>query len=264
MMRRKDYLYLFLLALLGAYIWMWNTYWMASKADTLPILITLPIFWWLGRPWNFLTVRESFSYGYSFAGILLVFLGMGLDAMVLLAAGWTVLLAGWLRARLGPVRGRAIRPLFVLPVLAFPWILSEANIVGWWFRFSGAWTVEKLFGLIGSTVDRTGTSLVVRDIELQIDAACAGLNELQSMLIAGVAIGYWHLGRHLRYGAALAVTVIVAWFANTARIALLAFAGLWVTPEFAMGMFHTIGGLAVLCLMFTGCWGVFSYWNGAR
>jgi len=52
-MHNKDYGMLTSLGLLAVFIWFRDTAWMSSSDDTLPILVALPVFVWLGWPWQF-------------------------------------------------------------------------------------------------------------------------------------------------------------------------------------------------------------------
>lgn len=258
-MDAKDHGFAGLLLGLAAFIWGRNLNWMATAENTAPVAAALPVFWWLGRPWRFRPRGEVRpSAGALGAGALLFLAGIGLDLTCLLSLGWVLLLAGWLSARLQPERWKGVRRLLVLPLLSFPWMALEGDRIGWWFRLSGAWAAQSLFSGIGLTVEREGTFLLVQGLPMRVDAACAGLNELQSMLIAGAGVAYVYLGGHSRYWWSFSLLVSLAWLANTLRIVVLGGAALTVSPEFAMGAFHRWGGGLVLCLMFLSCWLIFA------
>ena len=57
-MTKKDYSVLAALVALALFIWLRDTSWMSSAEDTLPILIALPVFYWLGKPWKFITQEQ--------------------------------------------------------------------------------------------------------------------------------------------------------------------------------------------------------------
>ena len=40
------------LALLAGFIWARDSSWTSSTLDTLPIVLALPLFFWLGGPWK--------------------------------------------------------------------------------------------------------------------------------------------------------------------------------------------------------------------
>ena len=258
-MGAKDYGFAGLLLGLAALIWGRDLSWTATAENTAPIAAALPVFWWLGRPWRFRPQGEGGSSVRTLgAGVLLFLAGVGLDLTFLLSLGWVLLLAGWLSARLEAERWRAVRRLLILPLLAFPWIALEGDRIGWWFRLSGAWATQSFFSLAGFAVEREGTFLLVQGLPMRVDAACAGLNELQSMLIAGTGVAYLYLGGHSRYWWSFPLLVSLAWLANALRIMALGAAALTVSPEFAMGAFHHWGGWLVLCLMFALCWLMFA------
>jgi exosortase len=257
-MTRSDFKLITLLAVLAGFIWFRNTSWISTVDDTAPLLIVLPLFFWIGSPWKWKEKEETISTSWIVGAIACFLVGAVLDLTVLLAISWTLLFWAWLLARIIPDPNRSLTKLMVLPPMAFPWIALDANNVGWWFRLSGTWATDRFFRLIGSDVTSEGTSLVINGLPISVDAACAGLNTLQSMLIAGVLVAYILLKDTSRYWWNLPLLVLLAWFANTLRIIILATAALVKGPSFAMGAFHTWGGWLILMLMFVLCWLLFS------
>jgi exosortase len=152
----------------------------------------------------------------------------------------------------------SIKKLLILPLMAFPWVALDADRVGWWFRLSGAWAAAHFFKLLGYDVQQEGTQMIVNKLLISVEAACAGLNTLQSMLIAGTVVCYLILGETNRYWWNLPVLVIMSWVANTARIIFISTAALTISPKFATGEFHVWGGWAVLIVMFCLCWFIFA------
>ncbi len=60
------------------------------------------------------------------------------------AISWTVLLWSWLSIRIEPADRRRIAKLLILPLMAFPWLLLDAQAVGWWFKAFwqlGSWRI---------------------------------------------------------------------------------------------------------------------------
>jgi exosortase/archaeosortase family protein len=163
--------------------------------------------------------------------------------------------------RLDPGCRRRVQRLLLLPLLAFPWLALEGASLGWWFRLSGAWTAEHLFGLAGLAVTRVGTHLLVQGLPISVDASCAGLKVLQALLIAGTAVAFLQIGDRPGYSWSLPVLAGLAWLANTLRVLVLSGAALTVSPEFAQGWFHAWGGWFVLMLMFGLSAAVFSVWR---
>jgi exosortase len=265
-MKRTDPLWLVALMAAAAWIWLRDRTWLESAGEVLPVLAALPLFVWLGAPWKWKDAdpvpgpdrspRWVLALGVGFA-----LAGVALDVAVLLAAAWTAFLWGWLSTRLEPrCRARA-RRLLLLPLLAFPWLALDGAALGWWFRLSGAWTAEQLFGLAGLSVTRAGTHLLVQGLPISVDASCAGLKVLQALLIAGTAVAFLQIGDRPGYWWSLPALGALAWLANTLRVLVLSAAALTVSPEFAQGWFHAWGGWFVLMLMFVLSAAAFSLWR---
>lgn len=255
---KQDFAVLLALGLLAVFIWLRNTDWMTSSDDTLPILVALPVFYWLGMPWDLLDQAEG---DFPVKGVLLavglLLIGIITNFTLLLAIAWTYLLWLWLKRRTPASHHPSIQKLLILPILSFPWVTLDLQTLGWYFRLSGAYITAQVFHLIGLDVKYEGTNLLVNGLPIAVEVACAGLNTLQSMLIAGSVIAFIILGETNRYWWNLPVLFVMAWFANTARILMISSVGLIAGPEFAMGAFHTWGGWFILLLMFLGCWLVF-------
>ena len=249
-----DYITIIGLAVLAMGIWIRDTAWFSSADDTLPILVALPLFVWLGMPWKFRQEQMPWDFRWKALSIALFVSGVALNITLLLALGWTALLWAWLSTRIEPESKSSVIKLLVLPVMAFPWISLDADRLGWWFRLSGAWTTAQVFSLIGYNVQQEGTELLINKLPISVEVACAGLNTLQSMLIAGSVADFLILGNTSRYWWNLPMLVGMAWVANTCRIIVLTIFALAVSPEFAMSSFHTWGGWLVLLLMFSICW----------
>jgi exosortase/archaeosortase family protein len=258
MKSKIDGIYLVILTILAIFIWFRDTAWMTSSDDTLPILVALPLFFWIGMPWSLQPSIRGISNGRIVFCTALFLLGIAINSTLMLTFGWTFLLWTWLSARVNPEKLPSLKKLLILPMMAFPWVSLDADRVGWWFRLSGAWAAEKFFWLTGADVSREGTILILDGISISIEVACAGLNTLQSMIISGSVVAYLLLGHTRRYWWNLPLLVVVSWLANTARIILISSAAVFISPKFALGWFHQVGGWAVLVLTFCLCWFIFS------
>jgi exosortase len=257
-MKIKDYVAIVSLSLLAVAIWFRNTSWMSTSDDTLPILVSLPLYAWLGAPWKWrethLPVEKRFLLGAAVVGLI----GLIFNVTFLLGVSWTLLLWAWLSSSVQPSMVHDLKRLLILPMMAFPWVALDAERLGWWFRLSGATIAEKLFSYGGLPVFREGTSLNINGMQLSVAPACSGMNTLQSMLIAGSVVCFLLLGNSKRYWPNLLLLPLMAWLANTIRVIAICAAGFIVSPEFAMGPFHDYGGWAILFLMFLLCWLLFS------
>lgn len=247
-----------ILAVLALFIWFRDLSWISTADDTLPILVAIPLFFWIAAPWKFREDSEPMSVNLIALSVLFFLIGIGLNFTFSLTLGWTILLWTWLKTRVVPEMLPSIKKLLVLPMMAFPWIALDAVKIGWWFRLSGAWAAAEFFSLIHLDVTREGTLMVVNGVAISVEVACAGLNTLQSMMIAGSIVDYLLLGNSVLYWWNLPLLVAISWLANTLRIILISLAALYVSPQFATGEFHTIGGWAILMFMFGICWFIFS------
>jgi len=257
-LKTHDIVFLIGLLLLAVLIWVRDLAWITTAEDTLPIIVALPLFYWLGKPWTFIENEPKFSKLLFFFSIFLFLLGFAASQSLILSIAWTLLLWTWLQARIPQDKKNKIKKLLVLPVLAFPWIALDADRIGWWFRLSAAWLTSKAFELSGFPVHQEGTNMMINKLPISVDVACAGLNTLQAMLIAGTVILFLILGNTNRYWWNIPLLIAMAWFANTIRIIFLVIIALAISPQFAMSAFHTWGGWFVIILMFLMSWFTFS------
>ena len=118
-----------------------------------------------------------------------------------------------------------------------------------------------IFKMLAFEVAHEGTQLVIDGQPISVEAACAGLNTLQSMLIAGVALAFVLLRSRQGYWWNVALLLPLAWLANTLRIIVLSAAALTFSSGFVSGSFHDLSGWLVIVLMFLACWGIFAWQN---
>lgn len=263
-MKKYDYSMLGLLFILAIYIWIRDLSWLSSAGDVLPIITAILIFLWLGRPWRFSVEDGHPNRRWLFISGGLFILGVVTNLTLSFTISWMMLLWYWLLHRLKRDRLHLIKRLLVFPLLAFPWLFQDGHVLGWWFRLSNAWATARVFALMGFDVLHEGTQLFVEGLPISVGAPCSGLNILQSMLIAGSFLAYVQLGSQTRYWMNLIFLVAIAWLANILRIVTISVAALTLSPEFALGLFHTWGGLLVIVLMFVLCWMLFSLQTGGN
>jgi exosortase len=259
-MKTKALLPLLGLVILGAFIWLRGTQGVAVASDTVPLLAAFPLYLWLTMPWKWLGAPAARLPRTAFAGLALTLAGVVGDSTLLLSAGWIAFLDAFQFAFLEKLPRRYL----VLPFLGFPWLTQNLDSLGWLFRFTGAGAVQILFTMLGMTVHREGTLLLIQNLPLSVEPACAGLNVLQSMLIVGCLLICIRIPAGWRFWLALSTLVPLAWAANTLRIFMLGCAGLMFGSDFARGWFHQWGGWLVLCLMFLLCERVFNLLAGKR
>jgi exosortase len=248
-MNAKALLALAGLVILGAFIWLRGTIAMDGASDTLPLLAAFPLYLWLTMPWKWSRGPLVRLPRAVVAGLALTLAGILADSTLLLSAGWVAFLDAFQAAYLEKVPRRFL----ILPFLGFPWLTQNLESLGWLFRYTGAGAVQFLFIMLGMTVHREGTLLLIQNLPLSIEPACAGLNVLQSMLIVGCVLICARVPAGWRFWLALSTLVPLAWVANTSRIFMLGCAGLLFGSDFARGWFHNWGGWLVLCSMFFLC-----------
>jgi exosortase/archaeosortase family protein len=259
---RTDWAILGALAGLAGFIWLRDLRWLAAADDTLPILAALPLFYWLGRPWVG-TKRASSRLAPRaalFAAILFP-LGIVADSGLILSLGWTALLWSWLAVRFEEVPASLRRKLLVLPVLSFPWLVTDFETIAWWFRLSGAAVTEKLLLLFRVPVLREGTQLWCNHLAISVEPACSGVNGLQSMLVVGSALLYLKLRTSRLFWWNLPVLAAAAWLAHVFRITTAALCGVVLSPDAAVrwvGPIHAFTGWLGLVAGFAVCYGWFS------
>ncbi|MFA5205085.1 MAG: archaeosortase/exosortase family protein [Lentisphaeria bacterium] len=248
------------LAMLAAFIWLRDLVWLNDPANTLPVLVGLPLMAWLGAPWELRRAPALvLAPRWALAGLGLFVIGTLTSLCVVLTAAWCCLLWSWLAPRLDAKRRPAAAKLMVLPFLSFPWIVLEGETVGFWFRLTGTQVTGWLYQGLGLNVTAIGTQLRIDGLPVDVGAACAGLNTLQAMLMAGAALAFLWLGNTRRYWWNLLLLLLLAWLANTLRVAFVCALGLSFGVELASGLIHTYGGWLVLMIMFLVCVAAFRW-----
>lgn len=242
----------FLLVATALSLWLRDTAWLAAPGDALPALAGLPLFFFLSGAGR-LSATAPPAPRLFLPGVALLLVGLAGDILCVGALGWTILLWSYLSPRLP----EAIRPraaaLLPLVLLSFPWLLTEGQPLGWWFRLSGATTTALFFRLIGMSVAHQGTALVIEGMPVSVAPACAGLNLLQALLLVGFLLA--ERSGSLRTPRDLPRTVLVlltvAWLANTIRLIVLCAVGLTAGVAAAQAPpLHNGLGLAIFCLLF--------------
>lgn len=256
---QKDKLYLAGLGVLALFIWLRDLAWVSTADDTVPILITLPLFYWLGAPWRFKEHASPLSTSGLVLGGIIFVIGVAVNLTLLLAIGWSVLLWVWVKSHVREEEIPTVRKLMVLPIMAFPWIALDAGPLGWYFRLTGAAATASLFQWMGFNVVLEGTLIFINELPISVEAACAGLNNLQSLLIAGTIVDFILLSKTWLFWLNIPLLFVIAWVANTFRIIVITTAAMAISPEFATGPFHTWGGWFILVSMFGLTWLILSF-----
>jgi len=250
------------LGALGVFIWTRDLRWWAAADDTVPILAALPLFYWLGRPWIATRAPLRLAQRPALLAAILFPLGIVADSGLVLAAGWTALLWSWLAGKFEQTPGAFRKKLLVLPLLSFPWLVTDFERVAWWFRLSGAVVTERLLSVFDVPVVREGTLLWCNHLAISIEPACSGVNGLQSMLVVGSALLYLKLSASRLYWWNLPLLAVAAWLAHVFRITTAALCGVFLSPEAAaqwVGPIHAFTGWLGLVGGFAVCYSGFSW-----
>lgn len=243
-----------LLVASALYIWTNDLSWWEAQTELL-VLVAVPLIPIVASgPW---ATRDSLTPVSTQQGWLLStsavlwFFGLGSGYVFPLALSWTLLLFVVLNRWTASAHRRDIQRLLPFALLAFPWIALDGELIGWYFRLTGAIANEAFLNLAGLDVTREGVSLVVSGLTINVLADCDGIDTLQTMLMAGGVLGFY-LFRDVTRGYWLLWPLIIAlaWLANTLRIMLISVAGLTFGADFAMGTFHDWGGTISVALMF--------------
>lgn len=260
-MKKQDALFLGALGALAAFVWLRDRRWWDDLGDSLPILVALPLFVGLRAPWAFRPAPWRLAPAPAFVAAALFPLGIVVDSGLVLALAWTALLGSWIYARVVESPAAATAKLLVLPVLAFPWLITDLERVAWWFRLSGAASAGAIMEFSGFSVVREGTLLWVNGFAVSVEPACSGVNGLQSILVAGAAVAWFKLRHTSLFWFNLPVLVGAAWGANLLRILAATWAGALLEPAVAarwVGPLHSFAGWLALCAVFVGCYALFT------
>lgn len=260
-MKKQDYGWIAALALFAAFIWCRDLRWLAAADDILPIVAGLPLFVWLKWPLRFRAEGGPVATGVVFLAAALFAGGVLFGSTLVLTLSWLTLLWAWIAARWSDGREPATRRLLVLPFFSFPWIATDFEQLGWWFRLSGAAAAEQVLAFGHANVARDGTFLSVNGFQLSVEPACSGLNGLQSLLIAGTMLAFITLKQRPLFWPSLLALPVAAWVANVLRIlsgALVALTMDAATAARWVGPLHSIAGWLALGAMFGLCWALFS------
>jgi len=246
------------LLVFALFIWLRDPQWTQDMQDTLPCLLAFPAAYWLGRPWEWREPPRPMNTAAIAGCAALCLAGIALDSTIILTIAWTLAASVWLKACLNGDAWPRVRPLLAVIALGFPWLYIDGQIMGWWFRLTGATAVGTVFHTLGIDVKQQGTSLLIQGMPMDIEPACGGMNTLQSLLLGGVAMAYVSFGHSRRFWLNLPLLLPAAWLANTLRLIVICGSGLTYGVPFAMGVFHKTGGWLVTVIAFAGLCALFS------
>lgn len=245
------------LVLWATFIWTRDQAWLKESGDTLPVIAGIPLAIWLGWPWRLAPSPKTLHSTWMTVAALLGILGVMLDITLVLTLGWLAAVWAWCQGVLDPNDRRKLLPLLAVAGQSFPWIIQDCAFVGWWFRLSGAWAASGIFRMLGFPVVREGTQFSIQGVPIGVEAACSGLNTLQSILLAGAMAAYLVFGPGKLFWVNLPLLIGLAWCANLLRILILSVAALTMGADVANGPFHQTSGWLVVFAMFLTCFPLF-------
>lgn len=228
-------------------IWGLDLGWAQVSPDAVVIAALIPISFQLAKRYRVENEPQAplSSQEMAWIGSGLV-VGLLANSTALMAFAW-----GYLATRVWIPKTRIPRSrLTLLLAGAFPWVLMDFWQVGWWFRLSGAQIAAQGFNLFGFDAVATGTAIQIDEIRISVEAACSGMNLLQTLLSGGVALTAIQFPITRQFWILAGSLPLLAWLANTARVAAISWWGLRFGVEAAEGAFHTWGAFLVLIVMF--------------
>ncbi|HEY4003511.1 MAG TPA: archaeosortase/exosortase family protein [Candidatus Xenobia bacterium] len=223
--------------------------WLPENVEAdLPVAICLPLFYWLARPWVTSPVdRGRPGVRWAAGGLLAAMLYLGSVTGAVVA--WNILLWSWLHGILEEASWQRARALWLLPLLAWPWLRMDGLVLAHAIRQVDAWAVLQVFTLMGAPAVLVGTTVVSPDFTLNIVDGCAGLGTLHSMLIAGAVLAFVQ-DQPLTRWQNVGKVVAVAFIANTVRIVCIGWLGLMLGAEYAEGPMHDWTGWILVLVFF--------------
>ena len=122
------------------------------------------------------------------------------------------------------------------------------------FRLGSAQTVEAWWLLLGFPIERSGTLITIHNQHVDVTAACSGMELLGTLTIGGILLLSHNTTSWRSLTRNLLVVVMIAWLANTLRLALLTAAvDIW-SIERVEGMGHDGIGYIALGLSLGSIW----------
>ncbi|MBI4847309.1 MAG: exosortase W [Nitrospirae bacterium] len=164
-------------------------------------------------------------------------------SLVASIAGMVLLLLGvkYLRALALPIAYL----LFMIPVLG-----AFSDRIHWPFQLFSAKLGTKLMELTGVPVLLESQYIVLPNTTLKVAVECSGVRYLISVIAVGIPLAYFSQRTLLRRAMLVSVAVLIALFANSARIAFIGFWAHHFNAEIIHGPFHILQGFFVSVIGF--------------
>jgi len=132
------------------------------------------------------------------------------------------------------------------------WLAGNASTHLW--RYLGRTTVELVVDLLayfhtGVQVDRARLIVGIEPFYVAIDPVCSGFEGI-GLITAFLGLYIFIFRRELRFPNVLLIipiTAVLVWALNVVRIAILISIGRWISPDIALGGFHSKAGWVFFC-----------------
>lgn len=202
---------------------------------------------WLRRSW-FQTLGKG-SVGALVVAVMagsVYFLGVALDARVLLHVGAIFFALGAVASILQPGAWKPLLPIGVALLFAIPIPGFVSEWISIPLQMFDAYTVETLGQALGLPVSRVGTLIVINGTTVDIDAGCDGLRLVWPMLLAvHTAVCAGRATRLARLTAIL-LAVPAALILNFIRLALTTYLYGYTDPQIASISHDALGWILVI------------------
>ncbi len=238
--------------LTAIWIWVRDFRWLEESVDTIAILCVFPLTFYLGKPFKINEISHLNIDITTLFGTIVFLVGILFNITLFMALGWTLAFYSFISI-IASSEIISLKRLILLPLMGFPWVTLDLNIVGWFYRLTGAWSAAKIFNIVGLNVEQRGTFLEIEGLTVSVEAACSGMNLMQSLLIGGVSLAIIYLRKSKHFWSSICLLPAIVWISNTIRIIFITVIGLIYGVETAGGIFHTIGGMVVVFTMFLIC-----------
>ncbi len=182
------------------------------------------------------------------AGLATLAAGYLADSLTLQALSLPPVLAGVIRARLGP---RALRAAaFPLGFLAFmaPWPEAATAALSRPLQHLAAAAAAGGLAATGVPAVREGLLVHLPAVTLEVDETCSGLRFLLAMIVVGTALAGTLARRPAERAAVAAIAAGLGVLANLMRVTGTGLIAHYIGPEAAVGVAHVVYGKVVYAL----------------
>lgn len=246
-------------AVLAALVW---TYWLVlpglvtqwyneeeySHGFLVPA-IALGLVWYKRDQLKDIPIRPAYTGLLMMAGSVVVYaVGIiGADlflqriSLVSMVTGATLYVTGWKMTR-----AVSFPIAYLLLMIPLPGIIF--NSIAFPLQLFAAEIATETMQMCAIPVFREGNVMHLADTSLDVEEACSGIRSLISLTALGVLYAYITESRWLPRLLLVAMIAPIAVVANVFRVTVTGLLAHYVSVDTALGLFHSVGGLAVFVL----------------